>query len=296
MNRIIILLKLARWREHLLFTIPVTLLGSNMALQQHHSQPDGWMLIAFIANSLAVSFAFMVNDIEDANDDARETHRAIRNAVTQGEISRRAAWIAAILVGGLALGLYTLINAETAVTGVITLGLAFLYSWRGVRLKALPLVDVISHLLMLSALLFLAGYFTYASTLDEMWLIALGVGLVSGYGQLYNQLRDYDMDRAAGLHNTASVLGKRWTQNFMYFCLGLAAMCLGISVGLGLWPWWLALIPLGMLPIWFLFRSSTDMRGTQALDITGQAQTYFFVVATITMVMWSLVLLYDYFS
>ena len=36
--------------------------------------------------------------------------------------------------------------------------LGFLYSWRAVRLKALPVIDVITHALMLSSLLFLAGY------------------------------------------------------------------------------------------------------------------------------------------
>ncbi|MBI5957294.1 MAG: hypothetical protein HY866_01070 [Chloroflexi bacterium] len=85
-----------------------------------------------------------------------------------------------------------------------------------VRLKTLPVVDVISHLLMLSSLLFLAGYYAYNAEPGPAWWAAAGVGLISAYGQLYNQLRDFDLDRAAGLFNTSCFLGRQNTQRVMY--------------------------------------------------------------------------------
>ena len=159
------------------------------------------------------------------------------------------------------------------------------------RLKAWPLIDVIAHLLMLSSLLLLAGYFAYSRDPGAAWWVAAGVGFISAYGQLYNQLRDYDMDQAAGLRNTASILGLRITRWAMYGCLALAAICLGVSAMNGLWPPWLALIGIGLSPILLLFKASTDMRGTTAIDPTGQHQLGALVLVTITLVIWLIVLM-----
>ena len=289
------LLRLSRWKEHILFTVPLTLLGANLAAGHH---PDAvtldWRLLAVtIANVLAVTLAFMVNDVEDAPDDAREAARAARNPVTSGEITRREGWLASIVVSGVALVCYAWTSEAAFWNGVITVALAYLYSWRTVRLKALPVVDVISHILMLSALLFLAGYFAYHDDPGRVWLVALAVGLVSVYGQLYNQLRDYDMDRAAGLHNTASVLGPRLTQMLMYGSLIAALACLAITIAWGLWPLWLVVVPVVMAPLLIFFRPSTDMRGTEAIDVSGRVQLGFILIANATVLVWLVAHLLD---
>jgi 1,4-dihydroxy-2-naphthoate octaprenyltransferase len=150
-------------------------------------------------------------------------------------------------------------------------------------------VDVVSHVLLLSALLFLAGYYAYDSRPGSAWWVALGVALVSAYGQLYNQLRDFDMDRAAALHNTASIVGRSNTRWLMYAALGAAALCLLISIVLGLWPLWLVIVPVVMAPLLFLFRPSTDMRGTEAIDASGRVQLGFMFIANITVFVWLIV-------
>lgn len=289
------LLRLSRWKEHILFTVPATLLGVNMAADYRPETVslDGHIITVVAANILAVTCAFMVNDIEDAPDDARETARAARNPVTSGEISRREGWLASILVGLVALALYAWVSQAAFWTGALTVALSFLYSWRAVRLKALPVVDVISHVLMLSSLLFLAGYFAYDDTPGSVWLVALGVGLISVYGQLYNQLRDYNMDRAAGLHNTASIVGRANTQRLMYASIGLAALCLLITVVIGLWPLWLLIVPVVMAPLFVLFRPSTDMRGTEAIDMSGRIQLGSMIVANVAVLVWLVANLLD---
>jgi 4-hydroxybenzoate polyprenyltransferase len=246
-----------------------------------------------VANIFAVTCAFMVNDIEDAPDDAREEARAARNPVTCGEVSRREGWLASILVGLVALALYAWVSQGAFWVGALTVALSFLYSWRAVRLKALPIVDVLSHILMLSSLLFLAGYYAYDDSPGSVWLVALGVGLISVYGQLYNQLRDYDMDRAAGLHNTASFLGRDNTQRLMYASIGLAALCLLITIVIGLWPLWLVIVPVVMAPLFFWFRPSTDMRGTEAIDMSGRIQLGAMIIANAAVLIWLIANLLD---
>ena len=207
-------------------------------------------------------------------------------------ISPRLGWLASVSVGILALFLFARVNRSTFWIGASTVALAFLYSWRGVRLKALPVVDVVSHLLMLSSLLFLAGYYAYDDRPGAVLWAVTGVGFFSAYGQLYNQLRDYDMDRTAGLRNTALFLGQHYTQRAMYTCLVAALACLGISVLAGLWPVWLGLIPLLLGPLLFIMPSSADMRGTEAIDLSGRAQPGALLIANMIALAWFVALLW----
>ena len=282
------LLRLSRWQEHIPFTVPATLAGVNLAAPDGLPL-DGRLPAVLAANILAVTFAFMINDIEDAPDDARDPERAARNAIASGEITPRAGWYATLTVAALALMLFAALSREAVAVGALTVGLGWLYSWRGVRLKAWPVVDVISHALMLSALLFLAGYLAYDTAPGRVWWVALSLGLISAYGQLYNQLRDMDMDREAGLHNTASLLGLEGTRIAMYACLIGAALGLIITVLMGVWPLWLALIPAVLIPLALRWRSSVDMRGTAALDLSGRLQGRAMGIAGVMMVIWLVV-------
>lgn len=286
-RRIAALARLTRWPEHVLFTIPATLLGVDLALAPHPgAAPDGRALLVLAANALAVTFAFMVNDLEDAPDDARDPLRRARNAAACGAIARREGWLAAAAVALGALALFACVNGLTFATGALTLALGLLYSWRAVRLKARPVVDVIAHLLMLSVLLFLAGHFAYSAAPGRAWIAAAGVGLISAYGQLYNQVRDEALDRAAGLRNTTALLGTRRARGLMVACLAGGAACLGATAALGLWPRWLALAALALAPLALIFRRATDMRGSRAIDASGRLQTGAMVVATLVLLIW----------
>ena len=185
-----------------------------------------------------------------------------------------------------ALACYALGGGRVLLTGAGTLALAHLYSWRPVRLKKWALVDVVSHVLMLSALLFLTGYWLYARALGEaVWLLA-AAALLSAYGQLYNQLRDAAADRSAGLRNTTWLLGERGARLAMYATVALSAYCViqallarALPGGGGLWRCWLT-APLAAALVTRLRRlggprlqRSLDMRGSAAADPSGALQT-----------------------
>ncbi len=282
------LLGLTRWREHVASTLAATLLGVNMAAWAHPQIPLPVPEIAAVlaANVLAVAFAFMLNDLEDAPDDARDPARGAQNVVAGGQLSPRTGWIASAAVGLAALALFALAGLRPLAVGSLTLALALLYSWRAVRLKAWPLVDVLAHALMLSALLFLAGSLTLHRALGRAWWAFLGVAFISAYGQLYNQLRDWDADRAAGLRNTASILGRKGTQRALSTCLAAGALCLGATVTLRLWPGWLALVPLVGAPIVLALPRRTDLRGSVPSDPTARLQSGALWIALTTMLVW----------
>lgn len=278
------------------FVVPLTVLGALMALQQGGGALD-WRLIAVtLANILVVAYAFIINDIEDAPDDALEESRRNRNPVSAGRISARTGYISLAVLAFFTLLLFYAGGPYALFIGAITLVISHLYSWRRVRLKAWAISDIVSHSLMLSGLLFLAGYFIYDYSPGVVWFVALGVTLFSSYGQLYNQLRDYAVDKEAGLHNTAVLLGERGARILMYLMVVLALASLLLAVIGGAFPLWLGLVVVVAVAASFLFRSRKDFRGTEFVDASGAVQQQALFVFNAVAFAWLLVVLVQQFT
>ncbi len=288
------ILKLTRWREFVPFTLPLSLLGGLFAHRFADDVTLDWRLLAILAaNCLAMSYAFMINDIEDAEDDKHSApERAARNAIASGDLTKRTAWMVSLGVAGLAALLYALGGLATFITGLVILALAHLYSWKPVRLKSIPLLDILSHVLFLAALLMLAPYLVYTQTLTpEIWAMMLSAALFSAYGQFYNQTRDYEADQAAGIKNTASLLGKNGTQVLSYIAIPVAVISLVYVIAQGAFPLWLALVGLVAMPVARLVARGRDMRGDEATDAVGDVQVQFLLVVNSILFVWYLVVL-----
>jgi len=280
------LVQLTRWKEYIPFVVPLTILGALLAARPNEVALDWRLVVVTLANILAVAYAFMINDIEDAPDDARDPDRASRNPISSGRIGVRMGYAACRLVAAATLILYALGGGWVLVIGLVTMLLSHLYSWRPVRLKAWPVTDVVSHSLMLSGLLLLAGYFIYHDSPGFVWLVAVSATLISVYGQLYNQLRDYEMDKAAGLKNTAIMLGEKHTRRVMRASVALAAVCVLAAVVQGLFPLWLGIVLVVGVPVSLLFRTDRDMRGGKAADSGGRVQVQVVMVFNLMVTVW----------
>lgn len=281
------LVRLTRWKEYVPFVIPLTILGALLAARPHGTLLDWRLAAVMAANILAVAYAFMINDIEDAPDDARDPNRAARNPITSGQINIRTGYAACRVVALVTLVLYFIGGMTVFGIGVLTLLLSHFYSWRPVRLKAWPVTDIVSHSLMLSGLLLLAGYYTYHNSPGIVWFVAGCATFFSVYGQLYNQLRDFEMDKAAGLHNTAILLGEANARRMMYLSIVLAAGCLLVAIYGSAFPLGLGGVLLFSVLVSMLLRTSqTDLRGVQALDASGSLQVKGLIVINITIAVW----------
>lgn len=190
------------------FVMVTTLLGAISARGSF-----GWQLGGvLVANWLAVAFAFMFNDIEDAPEDALNPEKVLRNPVSCCDLSLRSARIASVSVALLAELTFALLGLWPFILGTLCLLLGFGYSWRPIRLKTLPFLDMVSHGLMLAGLQFLTAFFTFQPSSLSRWLPPfLFIIAISLYGELFNELRDLQEDRKAGLTHTATWLGERVT-------------------------------------------------------------------------------------
>lgn len=289
-------MRLSRWKEYVPTVVPATIMGAILAVQHTPSQMLDWRLIVVtLANILVVAYAFMINDIEDAPDDAREADRAARNPVACGEVTPFEGWLASGGAAAIALVLFALAGLWPFVFGCLTLALSHFYSWKPVRLKAYPVTDFVSHSLMLSGLLFLAGYFIYDVSPGSVWFVALSVTLISCYGQMYNQIRDFEMDKLAGLNNTAILIGKRNAQYLMYSFIAVAASLLVFSMVTQVIPVWIALFVAVVAPLVFYFiRSKGDARGATHVGLSGNVQWQFIILANAIVAAWLVVTLLGY--
>lgn len=209
------LIRLTRYREYLWFVVVTTCLGAIAAYGA-----VGWrLLIVLLANELAVGFAFMINDVEDAADDALDPDKVNRNPVSAGLLPRRMAYIASFGVAAVAAGLFALLGQRAMMVGLVCLVIAFLYSWRPIRLKAIPFVDLISHALMLAGLQYIASYVAFSEAFGPRfyWPLAMAMA-ISAYGELYNELRDLVGDLHAGVTHTASYLGAEMARQLATAC------------------------------------------------------------------------------
>lgn len=237
-------IRLTRCKEYLAFVIVTTLLGAAAA----NNGSLGWQLIGgLVANWLAVAFAFMINDVEDAEDDALTPQKCRRNPVAVWNVS---AFSARSMSFGVAAGsalVYFSLGKTTFLLGTITLLIGFLYSWKPVRLKNVAFVDLVTHGFMLSGLQFLIGYFAFDPAPFVHWIFPfLFVFCISCYGEMFNEVRDLEGDLKAGLQHTAAVLGPRittWLMSAMMVLVVVSGIMAAFVIRLvASWVLWLVLV------------------------------------------------------
>ncbi|MEM9953843.1 MAG: prenyltransferase [Chloroflexota bacterium] len=284
-----ILIKLSRWRQHVPYTLPLVIIGALIATNQSDATLDWRLLPVTIANILAMVFAFMINDVIDAPDDARNPVKTQSNVISQGLLSVREAGLVCVTVFVSSAILFAQGGLWSLIVGLTTLILSFLYSAPVVRLKARPIVDVLSHVLMLSALLLISGYVVYDTTISTGWWVIFGVSFASAYGQFYNQVDDFEIDKVAGLNNTAMLLGRANTVRAMTICAVLTVICFIIAIIYRVFPFWLGWVLGASIFIVSLFRWDIDMRGNET-DTSGMVQRPVLITANMVTFMW---LLYD---
>lgn len=241
MKTIKALIRLTRYKELTFFVTVTTLLGVASAEGE-----VSWQLLGvWAANWLAVIFAFMINDVEDAEDDALNPMKAKRNPVSSGELSPRLATVASFAVAAVSALLYYLLGYWPFILGTLCLFLGFVYSWKKIRLKNMAFLDLASHCMMLAGLQFLPAYVAFKNRPDNFyWLFPFTfVVAISLYGELFNELRDLEGDLKAGLRHTGAVLGARRSYWLMMLVLMIGLYCGFVTIFLlGIISTWVVIV------------------------------------------------------
>ena len=226
MEKIKGVIALSRYKEVLANVAFITILGLFLAFVNSPLRQD-WdmngiillLIVLLAANFLATTFAFMINDVEDAEDDALDPKKSKRNPISAGRLTKIQGYAVAFVVAGLALVLFLLVNVSSFLVGLSLVVLGFLYSWKKLRLKGLPFLDMTSHAYFLAGGILLSSYLGFSVNLLPVIFPFLMIYMISLSGDLYNEIRDYEVDRKAKLKNTVAIIGLKQSvllKNLLY--------------------------------------------------------------------------------
>lgn len=279
------MIRLTRWREHVPFVVPLTLVGALLATELNDILLDWRIVPVVFGNILAMSSAFAINDVEDADTDMYNPEKCKRNVISSGLLSRedgittaRASFLGALF-------LYFISSGAALLIGCIGLLCAYMYSVEPFRLKARPIVDLVIHALGGGSMQVMIGYFMYHRSPGEAWFVIIAMASGAAYGQFYNQLDDYDVDVAAGLRNTTILIGKPLAQVLMYICIAGAGLCLLVAILIGTFPAWLGTVVVVSAVTCMMFIWKTDMRGNPT-DKYGAFQIPVLLTINLATMLW----------
>lgn len=220
--------RLTRLNEHFGNSIVATAMGALFNPNLRSANLFLWILCI---NILGGIFNFAINDIEDAEDDAKDPKKVKRNPISAKDLSKPLAWIltwsTALIALLLALPLGTLVTSLV----VLTLVLGFLYSYKGFRLKSMPFVDIFSHGLFLGSLPYLIALLAVNGSLHLTGaVIGILIFVTSAIGDIDNEIRDYKVDREQKIHNTASVIDLRPMEPFVHVLHSICAVTILVTI------------------------------------------------------------------
>jgi len=180
----------------------------------------GWSLISFVGFILGItvlsfetnlipflvfiicilcltSFTFAINNYFDADSDKENPRRKNINAIASGHISKNTGIIIILLLAILPLLISFFYKIEVFFFSGFLLFFGWSYSAPPLRLKGIPVMDVIWHFfgfffgIIWSSLI--AGNIGLIS-----WLVAFSLGIFSAVGQVCNHIIDYTFDKDSG--------------------------------------------------------------------------------------------------
>lgn len=186
----------------------LTLIISTVALVIHNSVTI--RNFAFVAAlTLCYWFGFAINDYFDRTADAQDQHKAARNFFVTHAVPAPLIILVALALLSAAL----LILAQSGMRGIVIFitGCAAMWAYSAppLRFKSRAGFDLLMHILFVETFPYLSMLFLLNVTwlpVDYALLIFFGLGSLAA--QLEQQVRDYDVDRAAGETNFTIRVGR----------------------------------------------------------------------------------------
>ena len=182
-------------------------------------------MFLFVASCvLFLGFAFCINNCFDRQGDCLNLTKIGRNPVALGIIGFREG---VVLAGAVTLGGFCLVMLASGYGPIPLLLYISLfaagaaYSVPPLRLKGVPVMDLVCHGLGLGVLLFLYGLWaTSTCSLDlRLVMVVVSIFLCSVFFEIRNHLDDLGFDQTSGTRTTACWLGREGTAKLLKIVL-----------------------------------------------------------------------------
>lgn len=200
-----VLVRLTRIRAYLFTLFSIIALVFLISPQNLFSSKT---VIVFFANLFLTAFVYAFNDVEDAADDRHILEKRKRNPVSNGDLTKTQGYLISFLLLLIGLFLLLIISPLVFFFGLALAFVGFFYSWKPVRFKSIPVVDLISHVICLGVLQFFIIYLTFRSY--DLFLIPFLMIIIpsSLMVEIFYESRDFNVDKKTGIRNTIQKLGR----------------------------------------------------------------------------------------
>ena len=155
-----------------------------------------------------LAFTFSINNCFDIKCDSHKEAKIKRNPIAAGHITFREGLILSLCIAFMGLVLsYLWFDKNCFLIYFMMLLLSGAYSAPPLRLKSVPLLDLLSHSLFFGALLYLYGLLSNGGINLQAASLAASISLYSIILELRNHLEDYDADLNSETRTTVCYMG-----------------------------------------------------------------------------------------
>jgi len=199
-----ILVRLTRMTTYLyvlILILPLIFLISPQSLFSYKT------VIIFLANFFLTTFVYVFNDVEDAEDDYHVLKKRKRNPISNGDLTKKQGYLISFLLLLIGLFLLLIISPLVFFPGLVLTLVGFFYSWKPVRLKSIPIMDLISHAICLGIAQFFITYLTFRPFdlfVTPFLMIIIPFSLME---EIFGELKDFDIDKKTRINNTIQKFG-----------------------------------------------------------------------------------------
>jgi len=213
MSKIDILLRLTRIKENspvseipwilrLIFIFPLIFLISPQNFFSYNT------IIIFLANVFLTASGFIINDLEDAEDDYHDLEKRKRNPIANNELTKKQGYLIGFSFLFIGLSLLLTISYLVFLVGLVLISVGIVYSWKPIRLKSIPIIDLISHSISLGILQFSTTYLTFRSFGLQFISLLMIIIPFSVAIDILQEVRDFSVDKKAKINNTIQKFGR----------------------------------------------------------------------------------------
>jgi len=213
------------------------------------------VLLGFIINYSLLVIAFVYNDFVDRKEDEglrfkpmgfiehikhnlslenqdEGTKRFVNPFVKEKNIALGLTSIFLLSIISILLTIY--ISDSFMLLGLVISNIivGFFYSGFYIRLKGLPILDLLSHAYLLAGiqLMFFMAYDSAELNIFS-WMILVGAIIYSFGGDLWNEIRDFYIDQQHGIKNSANLFGEKLTNlmSKLFAISGIVIALVGVA-------------------------------------------------------------------
>ena len=207
-----ILLRLTRINENTIWKTPWVLIHLLIFPLIFVVSPQNFFsyktIAVFLGNVFITASGFIINDVEDADEDYHVLEKRKRNPISNKELTKKQGYVIGFSSMIIGLTLLFTINFLVFLLGFVLGFIGILYSLKPIKLKSRPILDIVGHVIGFGVIQISTTYLAFSSPNLQFLSILIVLITFSAAAEIFQELRDFEVDKKTKINNTIQKFGK----------------------------------------------------------------------------------------